>query len=81
MILDNSITGMTGHQDNPTTGKTLKGEATKQVDLELLGKAVGIDRVKIVDPFDLKQCETVLKEELRRRRAVVGDRAETLRAA
>lgn len=64
LILDNSITGMTGHQDNPTTGKTLKGEATKQVDLELLGKAVGIDRVKIVDPFDLKQCETVLKEEL-----------------
>lgn len=64
LVLDNSITGMTGHQDNPTTGKTLKGEATKQVDLELLGKAVGIDRVVIVDPFDLKQCESVLKEEL-----------------
>ena len=64
LVLDNSITGMTGHQDNPTTGKTLKGEATKQVDLELLGKAVGIDRVVIIDPFDLKQCEAVLKEEL-----------------
>lgn len=64
MILDNSITGMTGHQENPTTGKTLKGEATKQVDLELLGRAVGIDRISIVDPFDTKQCETVLKEEL-----------------
>lgn len=64
LVLDNSITGMTGHQDNPTTGKTLKGEPTKQVDLELLGKAVGIDRVVIVDPFDLKRCEQVLKEEL-----------------
>lgn len=64
LVLDNSITGMTGHQDNPTTGKTLKGEATKQVDLELLGKAVGIDRVVIIDPFDLRQCEAVLKEEL-----------------
>ena len=64
LVLDNSITGMTGHQDNPTTGKTLKGEKTKQVDSELLGKAVGIDRVSIIDPFDLKQCEKVLKEEL-----------------
>lgn len=64
LVLDNSITGMTGHQDNPTTGKTLKGEKTKQVDLELLGKAVGIDQVSIIDPFDLKQCEKVLKEEL-----------------
>ena len=55
---------MTGHQQNPTTGKTLKGEPTKQVDLELLGRAVGIDRIKIVDPFDIKQCESILKEEL-----------------
>ncbi len=64
LVFDNSITGMTGHQDNPTTGKTLKGESAKQVDLELLGKAVGIDRVVIVDPFDLKRCEQVIKEEL-----------------
>lgn len=64
MILDNSITGMTGHQDNPTTGKTLKGEKTKQIDLELLGKAVGIDRIQIVDPFDLEKMEQVVKEEL-----------------
>lgn len=64
MILDNSITGMTGHQDNPTTGKTLKGEKTKQMDLELLGKAVGIDRIQIVDPFDLEKMEQVVKEEL-----------------
>lgn len=64
LVLDNSITGMTGHQDNPTTGKTLKGEPTKQVDLELLGRAVGIDRISIVDPFDLKGCEEVLKREM-----------------
>ncbi len=63
IILDNSITGMTGHQDNPTTGKTIKGEATKQVDLELLCKAVGIDSVRIADPFDVKEFEKVVKEE------------------
>lgn len=63
IILDNSITGMTGHQDNPTTGKTIRGEATKQVDLELLCKACGIDRVRIVDPFDLKAFEEAVKEE------------------
>jgi len=64
LILDNSITGMTGHQDNPTTGKTLKGETTKMVDLAALGRAVGIDRVSVVDPFDLDGLESVLKEEL-----------------
>ncbi len=63
IILDNSITGMTGHQENPTTGKTIRGEATKQVDLELLCKAVGIERVKIVDPFDLPLFEKTVKEE------------------
>ena len=64
IILDNSITGMTGHQDNPTTGKTIRGEATKQVDLELLCKAVGIDRVRIVDPFDVKAMEAAVREEV-----------------
>ncbi len=64
IILDNSITGMTGHQENPTTGKTIRGEAAKQVDLELLCKAVGVDSVRIADPFDVKNFETVVKEEL-----------------
>ncbi len=63
IILDNSITGMTGHQDNPTTGKTIRGEATKQVNLITLCKAVGVDRVVVCDPFDLKQFEKVVKEE------------------
>ncbi len=64
LILDNSITGMTGHQDNPTTGKTLKGEATVSVDLEALGHAVGIHRVSIVDPFDLTALEATVRQEL-----------------
>jgi indolepyruvate ferredoxin oxidoreductase alpha subunit len=63
LILDNSITGMTGHQQNPTTGFTIKGEPTKQVDLEMLCKAVGIDRVTIVDPFNIKEFEKVVKTE------------------
>ncbi|MBE7025749.1 MAG: indolepyruvate ferredoxin oxidoreductase subunit alpha [Ruminococcaceae bacterium] len=64
IILDNSITGMTGHQQNPTTGFTLKGEPTKQVDLEALCRAIGIDRVVIADPFDVDAFEKVVKEEV-----------------
>ena len=64
IILDNSITGMTGHQDNPTTGLTIRKEPTKQVDLVMLAKAVGIDRVVVADPFDLKNFEKVVKEEV-----------------
>lgn len=64
IILDNSITGMTGHQDNPTTGLTIRKEPTKQVDLEALCHAVGVDRVRIEDPFDLAGFEKAVKEEL-----------------
>ena len=63
IILDNSITGMTGHQENPTTGKTIRGEATKQVDLIDLCRAIGIDHVVVADPFDVKNFEKVVKEE------------------
>jgi len=66
IILDNSITGMTGHQENPTTGKTIRGEATKQVDLIKLCNAVGIDHVVVADPFDVKNFEKVVKEEVMR---------------
>ncbi len=66
IILDNSITGMTGHQDNPTTGKTIRGEATKQVDLEALCHAVGVDHVVVCDPFDVKRFEQVVREEVER---------------
>ena len=64
IILDNSITGMTGHQQNPTTGLNLKGDPAGQVDLEALCKAMGIKRVAVVDPYNLKECDRVLKEEL-----------------
>lgn len=64
IILDNSITGMTGHQDNPTTGKTIKGDPTTAVSLELLAKAVGIDRVRVIDPYNLAECEQVIREEV-----------------
>lgn len=64
IILDNSITGMTGHQQNPTTGFNLKGDPAAKVDLEALCHALGIARVRVVDPYDLKQCEVTIKEEL-----------------
>ncbi|MBO5136818.1 MAG: indolepyruvate ferredoxin oxidoreductase subunit alpha [Clostridia bacterium] len=66
IILDNSITGMTGHQDNPTTGMTIRKESTKQVDLIALCKAVGIDHITVADPFDVKNFEKVVKEEVNR---------------
>ncbi|MBP3588053.1 MAG: indolepyruvate ferredoxin oxidoreductase subunit alpha [Clostridia bacterium] len=64
IIVDNSITGMTGHQQNPTTGFNLKGDPCTKIDLETLCKAVGIRRVRVVDPYDLAQCDATLKEEL-----------------
>ena len=64
IILDNSITGMTGHQQNPTTGFNLKGDPAAKVDLEALCHALGIRRVRVVDPYNLAQCEEAIKEEL-----------------
>ncbi len=66
IILDNSITGMTGHQDNPTTGYTIRGEETKQVNLVALCKALGVEYVTVADPFDLKNFEKVVREETAR---------------
>ena len=64
IIVDNSITGMTGHQQNPTTGFNLKGDPCAKIDLESLCRAVGIQRVRVVDPYDLAQCDEVIREEL-----------------
>jgi len=64
IILDNSITGMTGHQQNPTTGYTIKGDPTAAVSLEKLCAAVGINRVVVVDPYDLTATQKAIKEEL-----------------
>ena len=63
IIVDNSITGMTGHQQNPTTGFNLKGDPCTKIDLETLCHAVGIRRVRVVDPYDLAQCDAAIKEE------------------
>ena len=64
IVLDNSITGMTGHQQNPTTGKNLYGDPAGRVDLEALAKAMGINRVRVVDPYNIAECETAVREEL-----------------
>ena len=64
VIVDNSITGMTGHQQNPTTGYNIKGDPAGKIDLEALCKAMGFERVRVVDPYNLEECDKVLKEEL-----------------
>ena len=64
IILDNSITGMTGHQQNPTTGYNIKGDPATKIDLEALCHALGIQRVRVVDPYNLDECEKAVKEEL-----------------
>ncbi len=64
IILDNSITGMTGHQQNPTTGYNIKGDPAGKIDLESLCRAMGINRVAVVDPYDLEAADKVVKEEL-----------------
>jgi len=63
IIVDNSITGMTGHQQNPTTGMNLKGDPAAKIDLETLCRAIGIRRVRVVDPYDLAACDAAVKEE------------------
>ena len=64
IIVDNSITGMTGHQQNPTTGYTIKGDPATKIDLEALCRALGINRVRVVDPYDLKETEKAIMEEI-----------------
>ena len=64
IVLDNSITGMTGHQQNPTTGKNLYGDPAGRVDLEALARAMGINRVRVVDPYNIAECEAAVREEL-----------------
>ncbi|MGN0456380.1 MAG: indolepyruvate ferredoxin oxidoreductase subunit alpha [Acutalibacteraceae bacterium] len=64
IVLDNSITGMTGHQQNPTTGYTIKGDPASAVNLESLCHAVGIDNVAVCDPYNLDETIAVIKEQL-----------------
>jgi indolepyruvate ferredoxin oxidoreductase alpha subunit len=64
IVLDNSITGMTGHQNNPANGLTIKGDPTVAVNLEALARAVGINRVVVVDPFDMEATRKAVEAEL-----------------
>ena len=64
IILDNRITAMTGHQENPTTGKTLMGEDTPKIDLAKLSEALGVNSVQVVDPYNLEETEETIQNEL-----------------
>lgn len=64
IVLDNSITGMTGHQNNPANGLTIKGDPTAAVDLEALARAIGFNRIKVVDPYDVTATRAAVIEEL-----------------
>lgn len=64
IILDNRTTGMTGHQNHPATGKTIKNEPTYELDLAEVCRAVGVPNVRTVDPGDLGEMERAVKEEL-----------------
>ena len=63
IILDNRITGMTGHQQNPGSGKNAKGEMAPAVNFEELVKALGVKNVTVIDPFEVKDLEAVIKRE------------------
>lgn len=65
-ILDNSITGMTGHQNNPTTGHDIKGNPAPSVNLEQLCRGIGVKNISVVDPYDLANFENIIKTELER---------------
>jgi indolepyruvate ferredoxin oxidoreductase, alpha subunit len=64
VILDNRITAMTGGQWQPGTGRTLRGGKPKPVELAKICAALGVERIRVIDPYDLKQCERALAEEL-----------------
>ena len=64
IVLDNSITGMTGHQNNPANGLTIRNDPTVAVNLEALARAIGINSVRVVDPFNVAETKKVVKEEL-----------------
>ena len=66
IILDNRITGMTGHQPNPASGSTLMGEPANEINFEELCRAIGVKHVRTVDPQDIKATYEVLKEEIER---------------
>ncbi len=81
VILDNRTTAMTGFQDHPGTGTTLQKDTTVSVNIEMLARALGIENVRVVDPWDLEECRRVLTEEMNRDApsVVISSRACVLR--
>ena len=66
IILDNRITGMTGHQDNPSTGRNAKGEEAPAIDIATLCRACGVKNISEVDPFNIKELEQIIRTETAR---------------
>ena len=64
IVVDNRTTAMTGHQDHPGTGRTLMGKPTAEASIEKIAEACGVKRIRVVNPYDLKQVDDVLKESL-----------------
>jgi indolepyruvate ferredoxin oxidoreductase alpha subunit len=64
VLMDNSTTGMTGHQPHPGVGRTVRNEPTYAINYEQLIHAIGVRHVRVVDPYDLKQTEKVMREAL-----------------
>ena len=81
IILDNETTAMTGHQENPSTGKQLSGAQVPRIDFVALAKAIGVASVREVDAYDLEQLEQVIREEVERQEpsVIVTRRACVLR--
>lgn len=72
IVLDNRTTAMTGHQDNPATGKTAKGEKTKEVEIDKLARALGVEHVITFDPHNLKETRIAIQ------RAIESDKLSLL---
>ena len=66
VICDNRTTAMTGMQEHPATGYTLQGVKAKELDISALAKVLGIDSVRVIDPYDIKNTRDVMREELAR---------------
>ncbi len=62
IILDNRVTAMTGHQDNPFTGRTLMGDPARDLDIAEVCRALGVEQVTVVDPYDVAETERALRE-------------------
>ena len=64
VVMDNRTTAMTGHQAHPGTARTLMGEVTREISVEQVARGLGVERVRVVDPYDLKTTEKIIGEEL-----------------